>query len=404
MFRSSNTIVGLEIGTSKICAVVGEMSNDGALNIIGIGQSRSRGVRKGEIVDSKLAEDDIRHAIAEAEQSADVEIRNIYLGVSGGHMRGFINRGFHPVVSEDREITVEDIESVVKNAKAINLPSENTIIHSIRQHYTVDGQDGVTDPIGKLGARLQVDLHVIHGNFNRLQNPIRVAKGMQLEVEAIVFNGLASALSLLTSEQKELGALVIDFGAGTTEYAVYADGIIKHTGVLAVGGDHVTNDLAYGLKISQGRAELLKKDKGAAVVTHGDEMIELSSDHGLPVKNLSRENLMRIMSMRVEEVFELIADELEELGLLNYIRAGVFIAGGGANIEKIDELAERVFELPVTIGRTCAVAGLPSQLQAPEFAAAIGLVKFGSLQKRKRPQDTLLGTIFRFPFASMFAR
>jgi cell division protein FtsA len=404
MFRSSNTIVGLEIGTSKICAVVGEMSNDGALNIIGIGQSRSRGVRKGEIVDSKMAEDDIRHAIAEAEQSADVEIRNIYLGVSGGHMRGFINRGFHPVVSEDREITVEDIESVVKNAKAINLPSENTIIHSIRQHYTVDGQDGVTDPIGKLGARLQVDLHVIHGNFNRLQNPIRVAKGMQLEVEAIVFNGLASALSLLTSEQKELGALVIDFGAGTTEYAVYADGIIKHTGVLAVGGDHVTNDLAYGLKISQGRAEVLKKDKGAAVVTHGDERIELSSDHGLPVKNLSRENLMRIMSMRVEEVFELIADELEELGLLNYIRAGVFIAGGGANIEKIDELAERVFELPVTIGRTCAVAGLPSQLQAPEFATAIGLVKFGSLQKRKRPQDTFLGSIFRNPFGLMFAR
>ncbi len=404
MFRSSNTIVGLEIGTSKICAVVGEVSNDGALNIIGIGQSRSRGVRKGEIVDSKLAEDDIRHAIAEAEQSADAEIRSVYLGVSGGHLRGFINRGFHPVVSEDREITVEDVESVVKNAKAINLPSENTIIHSIRQHFTVDGQDGVTNPVGKLGARLLVDLHVVHGNFNRLQNPIRVAKGMQLEVEAIVFNGLASALSLLTSEQKELGALVIDFGAGTTEYAVYADGIIKHTGVLAVGGDHVTNDLAYGLKISQGRAEVLKKDKGAAVVTHGDETIELSSDHGLPVKNLSRENLMRIMSMRVEELFELIADELEELGLLNYIRAGVFIAGGGANIDKIAELGERVFELPVTIGRSCAVAGLPSQLQAPEFATAIGLVKFGSLQQRKRPQESFIRSMLTKPFGSIFAR
>lgn len=404
MFRNSNTIVGLEIGTSKICAVVGEMSNDGALNIIGIGQSRSRGVRKGEIVDPKLAEDDIRHAIAEAEQSADAEIRSVYLGISGGHMCGFINRGFHPVVSEDREITVEDVESVVKNAKAINLPSENTIVHSIRQHFTVDGQDGVTNPVGMLGARMLVDLHVVHGNFNRLQNPIRVTKGMQLEVEAIVFNGLASALSLLTGEQKELGALVIDFGAGTTEYAVYADGIIKHTGVLAVGGDHVTNDLAYGLKIAQGRAEVLKKEKGGAVVCENDETIELSSDHGLPMKTLSRQNLLRIMSMRMEEVFELIADDLEELGLLNYIRAGVFISGGGANIEKIDELAERVFELPVTIGRSCAVAGLPSQLQAPEFAAAIGLVKFGSLQQRKQPRESTIGKIIKNRFGSIFSR
>ena len=402
MFRSSNTIVGLEIGTSKICAVVGELSSEGALNIIGIGQSRSRGVRKGEIVDAKQAEDDIRHAIADAEQCADVEIRNVYLGVSGGHMRGFINRGFHPVVSEDREISAEDVESVIKNAKAINLPSENTIIHSIRQHFTVDGQDGVTNPVGMLGARLLVDLHVVHGNFNRLQNPIRVLKGLQLEVEAIVFNGLASALSLLTSEQKELGALVIDFGAGTTEYAVYSDGIIKHTGALAVGGDHVTNDLAYGLKIAQGRAEALKKDKGSAVVSTEDETIELTSDHGLPMKSLSRENLHRIMSMRLEEVFELIADELEELGLLNYIRAGVFVAGGGANINRIGDLGEKVFDLPVTIGRSCAVAGLPSQLQAPEFATAIGLVKFGSLQQRHKPERSVLGSLIPSPVRNLF--
>lgn len=403
MFRSSNTIVGLEIGTSKICAVVGEMSSEGALNIIGIGQSRSRGVRKGEIIDAKLAEDDIRHAIAEAEQSADAEIRSVYLGVTGGHMRGFINRGFHPVVSEDREISIEDVESVIKNAKAINLPSENTIVHSIRQHFTVDGQDGVANPVGMLGARMLVDLHVVHGNFNRLQNPIRVLKGMQLEVEAIVFNGLSSALSLLTSEQKELGALVIDFGAGTTEYAVYSDGVIKHTGVLAVGGDHVTNDLAYGLKISQGRAEALKKDKGAAVVGSDEEMIELTSDHGLPVKSLSRENLLQIMSMRIEEVFELIADDLEEFGLLNYIRAGVFVAGGGANIEKISDLAEKVFDLPVTVGRSCAVAGLPSQLQAPEFAAAIGLVKFGSLQQRNKPKKSIVRDLIPNPFVRLFS-
>lgn len=406
MFRSSNTIVGLEIGTSKVCAVVGELSAEGALNIIGIGQARSRGVRKGEITDPQQAEEDIRHAISEAEQSADVEIRSVFLGVTGSHIRGFVNRGFHPVVAEDREVTTEDVECVVKNAKAINLPAENTVIHSIRQHFVLDGQDAIPNPVHMVGARLEVDLHVIHGNFNRLQNPIRVVKGLQLEVESIVFNGLGSALSLLTGEQKELGALVIDFGAGTTEYAVYAEGVIKHAGALAVGGDHVTNDLAYGLKVSQSRAESLKREHGAAVVgdVADDETIQLTSDHGLPVKAVSRANLLRIMSMRVEEVFELIAEDLEHLGLLNYLRAGVFIAGGGANIRGMRELGEKVFHLPVTIGRACAVAGLPSQLQQPEFVTAIGLVKFGSLQHRVRPPGWSLGSLIKKPFGGIFTR
>jgi cell division protein FtsA len=406
MFRPSHTIVGLEIGTSKVCAIVGEMSAEGALNIIGIGQARSRGVRKGEITDPQTVEEDIRHAIAEAEQTADVEIRSVYLGVTGSHIRGFVNRGFHPVVAEDREVSAEDVESVVKNAKAINLPPENTVIHSIRQHFVLDGQEGIEKPVTMVGARLEVDLHVIHGNFNRLQNPIRVVKGLQLEVESIVFNGLGSALSLLTSEQKELGALVIDFGAGTTEYAVYADGIIKHAGVLAIGGDHVTNDLAYGLKVSQGRAESLKKEHGAAVVGEvpEDEIIQLTSDHGLPVKSVSRLNLLRIMSMRIEEIFELIAEDLDHAGLLNYIRAGVFVAGGGANIRGLRELGERVFRLPLTVGRACAVAGLPSQLQQPEFVTAIGLVKFGSLQQRVRPAGWSFGNLIKNPFSGMFAR
>jgi len=406
MFRPSQTIVGLEVGTSKICAVVGEVSAEGALNVIGIGQARSRGVRKGEITDPQQAEEDIRHAVAEAEQSADVEIRSVYLGVTGGHIRGFVNRGFHPVVADDREVSAEDVECVVKNAKAINLPAENTVIHSIRQHFALDGQDSIQNPVHMVGARLEVDLHVIHGNFNRLQNPIRVVKGLQLEVESIVFNGLGSALSLLTSEQKELGALVIDFGAGTTEFAVYSDGVIKHTGVLAVGGDHVTNDLAYGLKVSQSRAESLKKEHGAALAgeTADDQPLQLTSDHGLPMKTVSRTNLLRIMAMRVEELLELIAGDLEHRGLLDYLRAGVFISGGGANMPGLRELAEKVFHLPVTIGRACAVAGLPSQLQQPEFVTAIGLVKFGSLQQRVRPAGWSFGNLIKKPFTGMFSR
>src|SRR6201995_3617355 len=208
MFDSSNIIVGLEIGTSKICAVVGEMNPDSSgLNIVGLGQAKSRGVRKGEICDAPAVEEDIRNAIVEAEQMADVEIRSVYLGVTGGHVRGFNNRGVHPVVSADRDITEQDVQDVIKNAKAINLPTENHVLHAIRQHFLVDGQDGIVDPVGMLGGKVEVDVHVVHGNFNRLQNPIRVVKGLQLEVEAIVFNVLAASLALLTNDQKEMGAL-----------------------------------------------------------------------------------------------------------------------------------------------------------------------------------------------------
>src|SRR5579864_736884 len=298
MFDSSSIIVGLEIGTSKICAVVGEMNPDSSgLNIVGLGQAKSRGVRKGEICDAPAVEEDIRNAIVEAEQMADVEIRSVYLGVTGGHIRGFNNRGVHPVVSSDREISEDDVQDVIKNAKAINLPQADHVLHAVRQHFHVDGHSGIVNPVGMLGARVEVEVHVVYGNFNRLQNPIRVVKGLQLEVEAIVFNGLAASLALLTNEQKEMGALVIDIGGGTTNYAVYADGIIKHTGVLAVGGDHVSNDLAYGLKVPLGRAEQLKIEHGAATLDDSvkGQTVTIANELGLPLKTINLEHLRRVM-------------------------------------------------------------------------------------------------------------
>jgi cell division protein FtsA len=387
MFDSSSIIVGLEIGTSKVCAVVGEFDRDGAgLNIVGLGQARSRGVRKGEIVNAASAEEDVRHAIVEAEQMADVEIRSVYLGVTGGHIRGFNNRGVHPVVSADREISDDDVQDVVRNAKAINLPAENSVLHAIRQHFLVDGQDSITNPVGMLGARLEVDVHVVHGHLNRLQNAIRVVKGMQLEVDEVVFNGLASSLALLTNEQKELGALVIDIGGGTTDYAVYAGGVIKHTGVLAVGGDHISNDLAYGLKVPLGRAEQLKLEHGAAEVDDAlpGQVITLTSEIGLPLKAVNLGHLRRIMSLRLEEIFQLIGQDVEQAGLLDYLRAGVFLCGGGARVPGIAKQAERVLQMPVGVGKANSVSGLKSALDQPEFAAAIGLVKFGSFKSKRR--------------------
>lgn len=405
MFEPASLIVGLEIGTSKICAVVGEVNAAGALNLIGVGQSRSRGVRKGEISDAPTAEEDVRNAIVEAEQMADVEIRSVYLGVTGGHIRGFNNRGVHPVVSSDREITEEDVQDVIKNAKAINLPAQNHVLHAVRQHFHVDGHDGVVNPVGMLGARVEVDVHVVHGNFNRLQNPIRVVKGLQLEVEAIVFNGLAASLTLLTNEQKELGALVIDIGGGTTNYAVYADGIIKHTGVLAVGGDHVSNDLAYGLKVPLGRAEQLKIEHGAALLDDSvkGQTVTINNEHGLAAKTINLEHLRRVMSLRLEEIFQLVEQDISRAGLLDYLRSGVFLCGGGARIPDILKLAEKVFQMPASLGKANSINGIKSALDQPEFATAIGLVKYGSFQQKKR-SGGIFGNTFTRTIGDIFNR
>lgn len=405
MFESASIIVGLEIGTSKVCAMVGEACAGGALNIIGVGQARSRGVRKGEIVDASKAVEDVRNAIVDAEQQADVEVRSVYLGVTGGHVRGFTNRGLHPVASSDREITQEDVADVIKNAKVMNLPAENMPVHAIRQHFLVDGQPGVVDPVGMLGARLEVDVHVVHGNANRLQNPIRLIKGLQLEVEDVAFNGLGSALALLTHDQKQMGALVIDIGGGTTEYVVYSGGIIRHTGVLAVGGDHVSNDLAYGLKVPLGRAEDLKIKYGSALVADADkgQTVTLTNELGLHVKTINLEHLRRIIALRLEELFEIIATELSQAGLLNYLCAGVFICGGGARIAGVDQMAARVFEMPATLGKTSSISGLKSALDQPEFATAAGLVKYGTAQQKKRTGGGLVHSI-RERFQTLLGR
>ncbi|HWF19777.1 MAG TPA: cell division protein FtsA, partial [Verrucomicrobiae bacterium] len=239
-----------------------------------------------------------------------------------------------------------------------------------------------------------------------LQNPIRVVKGLQLEVEAIVFNGLASSLALLTNEQKELGALVIDIGGGTTNYAVYADGIIKHTGVLAVGGDHVSNDLAYGLKVPLGRAEQLKIEHGSALLDDSvkGQTITISNELGLPLKTINLEHLRRVMSLRLEELLQLIEQDIARAGLLDYLRAGVFICGGGARVPQILKLAERVFQMPVSLGKTNSISGIRSALDQPEFATAIGLVKFGSFQQKKRASGGFFGDGFKKTIGEIFNR
>lgn len=406
MFDSPTVIVGLEIGTSKICAAVGELNSEGALNIIGLGQSTSQGVRKGEIVDAAAVEECIRDAVVQAERMANAELGSVFLGVTGGHLRGFTNHGIHPVVSSDREISQEDVEDVVKNAKSVNLPAENSILHAIRQHFVVDGQSGVTNPVGMLGARLEVDVHVVHGNTNRVHNAVRAVKGLQLEVEAVVFNGLASSLAVLTHEQKETGALVIDLGGGTTDYVVYVEGIIKHTGVLAVGGDHVSNDLAFGLKVPLGRAESLKVEHGSAILQDEarGQVITFGRDASGAERMASKEHLQLIMAARLEEILQLVAQDIENAGLLGYLGAGVVLCGGGARVPRIAELAESVFGTSVTLGKTNCVNGIKSAIDHPEFATAIGLVRFGSFQQPKTKKAGGLAGTVKDTFSSLFRR
>jgi cell division protein FtsA len=398
MFDPCNVIVGLEVGTSKICAVVGEVTEGSLPNIIGVGQCRSRGVRKGEIVDVGQAEEDIRVALSEAEDMADVVIREVFLGVSGGHIGGFNNHGVHQVPTIDRGVTEADVEHVIQNAKVANLGADRYAIHVNRHHFTVNGQENVIDPVGMVTQSLEVDVHITYGNFNRLQNPIRLVKGLQLDVEGIVFNGLASALAVLTPQQKQQGTLVVDLGGGTTNYALFQEGLIRHTGVLAVGGDHVTNDLAYFFKVPLVDAERLKVEEGGTCV---DEQVKgrtvtLAAGQGMSGKTVNLEHLRRIMSERVDETLRLIEEELNEKGLMPYLRSGVVLCGGGAKVYGILAVAENVFQVPASIGSASAMSGAKESLNQPEFATGIGLVRFGAMQnRRKRGGGFFSGRLFQ---------
>ncbi len=385
MFKSPNIVVGLEIGTSKVCAAVGALGAGGSMSIIGLGQSRSRGVRKGEIVDPNLAQEDVRNAIVEAEQMANVEVREVFIGVTGNHIQCVNNCGTHTIVTNDREITELDVQDVMKNARAITLPMGQHIIHTIRQHFTVDAKSGIVDPRGLLGNHLAVEVHVIYGNLNRLQTPIRTVKSLQLEVEAPIFNGIASSLALLSGPQKENGSLVIDLGGGTTEYTVYSGGVIRCAGVLGVGGDHISNDIAVGLKIPLPRAEMLKVSYGRAIPDEAikGQVVTQTNEHGIEEKPVNLDHLQRIMAARLEETLEIIHDILDEAGVLDDLHTGVFLCGGGARIPMIQALAERIFRLPAYIGKTSSISGLKSALDQPEFATAIGLAKYGSMQLRR---------------------
>ena len=376
-------IVGLEIGTSKVCAVVGESRRDGTIKILGVGQTPSRGVRKGEIVDFDTAGKCVREALADAEEKSDVQINSVYLAVSGGHIESFNNRGSVNIPGDRDEICDEDYEEVQAAAREVSIPPPNTFLHSILQHYYVDGQDGVLNPIGMIGSKLEADFHIIHGVGNRIKNTVRCVKELDLEVEDVVFSPLASAQVVLDLNQKSLGALVIDMGGGTTGYVVYVDGAVKQSGCLAIGGDHIANDLSLGLRVPMAKAVKIMHEEGSVTLGNSvpGETVVLRDETGFAGKEIEREMLNTIINCRVRETFELIKREIDTMHCTEFLGAGLLLTGGCSQIPGMNHLAEEVFGMPVHVTHAQTVSGVTSAFENPQFSTAIGLIKWAQAMR-----------------------
>jgi cell division protein FtsA len=396
-------VIALELGTTKVRALAGEVRDDDHLMILGLGECPSRGISKSEVVDFDAALSCARTALHLAEENAGVSIKQVHLLVKGGHLRTLINRGSIPLLNQGGEITRDDVEHVLDTARAVNLPGEQEILHSIAQHFYVDEQSGVVSPEGMEGAKLAVDMMIVHGSRTRLRNLIKVVRSVPVDVPDLAFSGLCTALAVLGPEEKAQGALVIDLGGGVTDYVAYAGSAIAAAGSLAVGGDHLTNDLARGLQVTLPQAERLKEEFGSGVVdlAHRSEHVDLSAE-GTPRGRFVRlGDLQTITSLRLEEIFTLIREELEKLDVLHYLGSGVFLTGGGAYLNRVVTQAERVFNLPCQLGKPRDVSGLAVATDGPEYAAPIGLLRY-AIRTARRPSrgqglkkwlETLLGRL-----------
>jgi cell division protein FtsA len=354
-------------------------------------------VRKGEIVDIAIATECVHDALADAETNSDAEIGSVSVAVTGSHIRSFNSRGAILIPSERFEIDEEDVSEVAVKAREVNIPTENAFLHSIIQHYYVDGQDGVLNPIGMVGRRLEADYHIIHGVKTRLQNTLRCIRENGVQLDEVVVNSLASAQAVLDQHQKDLGAVVIDMGGGVTDYIVYENGAVRHSGVLAVGGDHISNDISLGLRIPLTRAEKLKVEEGSTVLGQGTpgEMIVLKNDAGFSGKEVEREMLNTIIHARVREMFELIRKGIESEIPLHLLGAGVVLTGGCSLIKGIKDVAESVFDLPVSLAREAGVSGPKSVLNNPQYSTAIGLIKFTQALRAEEEDPGLFGSVLQ---------
>jgi cell division protein FtsA len=353
------------------------------LDVIGVGSAPSRGLRRGVVVNIESTVEAIKQAVADAELQAGVEVEGVYAGVAGGHIRGANRRGVVAVSGKDREVTALDVERVVDAARAINLPPDREVIHVLPQTFVVDEQDGVREPVGMSGVRLEAEVHIVTGAVTSVHNVIRSVNRAGLAVHDIVLEALASAEAVLFPDEKELGVVLIDIGGGTTDVALFREGAVWHTAILPLGGDHVTNDIAIGLRTPVAEAEDLKRRHGCAstALVPAEETIDVPSVGGRKPRQLSRQVLSEIVQPRVEEIFMLVARDIAKAGFQDTATAGIVLTGGTSILEGVPELAEAVFERPVRRGVPHGIGGLADAVGSPIYSTAVGLVRYG-LQHR----------------------
>ncbi len=377
MKKKENLVVGLDIGTTKVCAIVGEVNEDG-IDIIGIGTSGSRGLRRGVVVNIESTVGSIRKAVEEAELMAGCEITEVYTGIAGGHIRGFNSHGV--IAIKDKEVRESDIRRVVDAAAAVAIPMDRELIHIVPQEFIVDDQDGIKEPLGMSGVRLEAKVHIVTGAVASAQNIIKCANQTGLNVADIVLQQLASAEACLNPDEKELGVILVDIGGGTTDIALFAGGSLRHTAVVALGGNHITNDLAVGLRTPLPEAERLKKKYGCAQakMVKEDETIKVPGVGGREPKNISRKVIAEIIEPRVEEIFSLVQREMLKTGTDLPLAAGVVITGGSAALDGIENLGEGFFNLPVRIGYPTGIGGLADVVNSPMYSTGVGLILYGA--------------------------
>ncbi|HET6610483.1 MAG TPA: cell division protein FtsA [Kofleriaceae bacterium] len=373
--KRDEIIVGLDIGTTKIAAIVGEVAEDG-IDIIGIGTSPSRGLRKGVVVNIDATVNAIHGAIVEAENMAGCEISTVYAGIAGGHIRGLNSHGI--VAVKDKEVRDTDIARVIEAAKAVAIPMDREILHVLPQQYIIDDQDGVREPLGMSGVRLESKVHMVTTSVTSAQNVVKCANRCGLQVADVVLEPLASGEAVIEDDEKELGVALLDIGGGTTDIVLYCEGAIVHTAVLPLGGSHITNDIAIGLRTPLEAAEVIKKKYGGGKPMNDDEIMEVPSVGGREPRHLSRRILVEIVEPRLEEMFEHVRREIARSGYLDAMAAGVVVTGGTTLLGGVPELAERVLGLPARRGEPRGVGGLVDVVKSPAYATGVGLVLYGA--------------------------
>lgn len=396
-----NLIVGLDIGTSKIVAMVAELNSEGQLEIIGVGSHPSRGLKKGVVVNIDATVQSMQRALEEAELMAGCQIHSVFVGIAGSHIRSFNSHGI--VAIRDEEVTQYDVERVIEAARAVAIPADQKTLHILPQEFIIDNQDCVREPIGMSGVRLEAKVHMVTGSVTAASNIVKCVRRCGLDVNDIVLEQLASSCSVLTEDEKQLGVCLVDIGGGTTDIAIYTEGAIRHTAVIPIAGDQVTNDIAVALRTPIQSAENIKIQYGCAwtKIANNDEILEIPMVGDRAAKRLSRVALAEVIEPRFEELFNLIQTEIHRCGVEELLGSGIVLTGGSARIQGIAELAEEVFRLPVRIGIPRDVTGLVDVVKNPMYATSVGLVIYGYQRQHAARADLISNQGFKGIFGRM---